>query len=184
MAGFAVPRKTTVLVGEETGDGFDHPLSIEKLAPILALYTVRDWKEGCERCIEILDFGGRGHTLTIHSQDEKIIWEFALEKPTHRILVNTPASHGAVGLSTWLKPSLTLGCGAFGGNITSDNISAEHLMLVKRLAFGRPGFVAEEARRRKTREGTATALPKRPAPPSFHGSAGAFRVWPEPPQKR
>jgi acetaldehyde dehydrogenase (acetylating) len=183
MAGFAVPKKTTVLVGEETGVGFDHPLSVEKLAPVLALYTVKDWKEGCQRCIDILDFGGRGHTLTIHSKDEKIIWEFALEKPTHRILVNTPASHGAVGLSTWLRPSLTLGCGAFGGNITSDNISAEHLMLVKRLAFGRPGFIDEEAKRRKSREVAATPLATRPAPPSFHGSAGAFRAWPTPPRK-
>lgn len=185
MAGFAVPRDTTVLVAEQQGVGWDHPVSIEKLAPILAMYTVNGWKEGCERCIEILDFGGRGHTLTIHSKDEKIIWEFAFEKPTHRILVNTPASHGAVGLSTWLKPSMTLGCGAFGGNITSDNISAEHLMLVKRLAFGKPGFVEEESRRRRSRgnEAGAIPLPKRPAPPSFHGSAGAFKAWPTPPRK-
>lgn len=185
MAGFAVPRDCPVLLAEESGIGWDHPLSIEKLAPILALYVVRDWREGCERCIEILDFGGRGHTLVIHSRDEEIVWKFALEKPTHRILVNTPASHGAVGISTGLKPSLTLGCGAFGGNITSDNITAEHLLLRKRLAFGRPGFVEEEARRRKER-GTALppSLPQRPAPPSFHGSGGLRRDWPAPPRRK
>jgi hypothetical protein len=145
---------------------------------------VRDWKEGCDRCIEILDFGGAGHTLTIHSRNEEIIWQFAFEKPTHRILVNTPASHGAVGLSTWLKPSMTLGCGAFGGNITSDNITAEHLLLVKRLAWGKPGFVEEEAKRRKQREVAMPALPRRAAPPSFHGSAGAFKSWPQPPRRK
>jgi acetaldehyde dehydrogenase (acetylating) len=184
MAGFAVPRDTTVLLAEEDGVGWDHPLSIEKLAPILAFYTVRDWKQGCDRCIEILDFGGAGHTLTIHSRNEEIIWQFAFEKPTHRILVNTPASHGAVGLSTWLKPSMTLGCGAFGGNITSDNITAEHLLLVKRLAWGKPGFVEEEAKRRKQREVAMPALPRRAAPPSFHGSAGAFKSWPQPPRRK
>jgi acetaldehyde dehydrogenase (acetylating) len=183
MAGFAVPRATTVLLAEEDGVGWDHPLSIEKLAPILAFYTVKDWRDGCERCIEILEFGGAGHTLTIHSRDDEIIWKFALEKPTHRILVNTPASHGAVGLSTWLAPSMTLGCGAFGGNITSDNITAEHLMLVKRLAWGKPGFVEEESKRRQEREVAGSALPKRPAPPSFHGSAAAFKAWPMPPRK-
>lgn len=185
LAGFTVPKECPVLLAEESGVGWDHPLSIEKLAPILAFYTVKDWKAGCARCLEILDFGGRGHTLTLHSNDEKIIWEFALEKPTHRILVNTPASHGAVGLSTGLKPSLTLGCGAFGGNITSDNITAEHLMLRKRLAFGRPGFIEEEARRRKERDlDLPAALPRRPAPPSFHGSTTGGRDWPSPPRKR
>jgi len=174
-----------VLVSEETGVGWDHPLSIEKLSPILAMYTVKDWKEGCERCIEVLDFGGRGHTLTIHSRNEEIVWEFALEKPTHRILVNTPASHGAIGESTWLDPSLTLGCGSFGGNITSDNITAKHLLLTKRLAFGKPGFVEKEARFRKSREVASAPLSKRPAPPSFHGSSAAFsmRQWPEPPRR-
>jgi acetaldehyde dehydrogenase (acetylating) len=151
---------------------------------VLSYYVVKDWREGCERCIEILDFGGAGHTLTIHSRNEEIIWQFAFEKPTHRILVNTPASHGAVGLSTWLLPSMTLGCGAFGGNITSDNISAQHLMLVKRLAWGKPGFVEEEAKRRKERDLAAAPAAARAAPPSFHGSAAAFRPWPMPPARR
>ncbi len=184
MAGFAVPRATTVLLADEDGVGWDHPLSVEKLAPILAFYVVKDWKEGCERCIEVLDFGGRGHTLTIHSRNEEIVWQFAFEKPTHRILVNTPASHGAVGLSTWLAPSMTLGCGAFGGNITSDNITAEHLLLKKRLAFGKPGFIEEEAQRRKERGTLPAALPRRAAPPSFHGSAAATKAWPMPPRKQ
>jgi acetaldehyde dehydrogenase (acetylating) len=203
LAGFRVAKECPVLLADETGVGWEFPLSMEKLSPILAFYVVKDWREGCARCIEILDFGGRGHTVTLHSRDEKVIWAFAFEKPTHRILVNTPASHGAIGYSTGLKPSLTLGCGAFGGNITSDNISAEHLMLRKRLAFGKPGFIEEEARRRKERGTMLPAgLPRRPAPSSYSGTAIAagiggtgraadgvggaprlFGPWPTPPRR-
>lgn len=183
MAGFKVPPSTTVLLAEEHGVGWDHPLSIEKLCPILAFYTVRDWKEGCQRCIEILDLGGRGHTLVIHSENQEAIWEFALQKPTHRILVNCPGAQGAVGFATHLRPSMTLGCGAFGGNITSDNISAEHLLVVKRLAWGKPGFVTEEAERRK-RQGGAGTLRRTSPPTGFSGSSPAFRPWPSPPRKK
>jgi len=114
----------------------DHPISMEKLSPLLGFFTVRDWREGCERCIEILKFGGLGHTLSLHCGDEKIVREFGLRKPAFRICVNTPAALGAVGYTTNLFPAMTLGCGAQGNNITSDNISPLHLINLKRVAYG------------------------------------------------
>jgi acetaldehyde dehydrogenase (acetylating) len=134
-AGFTVPPGTRVLVAELEGVGRDYPLSIEKLSPILAFYVVKDWRQACERCKEILRYGGMGHTLSIHSQNRDVIMEFALQKPAFRIIVNSPATHGAVGFSTGLDPAMTLGCGAYGGNITSDNITPLHLINIKRLAF-------------------------------------------------
>lgn len=136
MAGIPAPPGTRALVGEAEGVGPDHPLSMEKLSPVLALYTVADWREGCRRCIEILNFGGLGHTLGLHANEDVVIRQFALEKPASRICVNTPAALGAVGYTTNLFPSMTLGCGAFGGNITSDNISPMHLINLKRVAYG------------------------------------------------
>ncbi len=136
MAGIDVPSDTRALVGEADGVGPEHPLSMEKLSPVLAFYTVRDWREGCRLCIDILTFGGLGHSLGLHSNDDEVIRQFALRKPASRICVNTPAALGAVGHTTNLFPSMTLGCGASGGNITSDNISPLHLINLKRVAFG------------------------------------------------
>ncbi len=134
-AGFSVPEGTRVLVVELDGVGRDYPLSIEKLSPILAFYVVGDWQEGCERAKQILRYGGMGHTLSIHSGNDDVIREFALQKPASRIVANSPATHGAVGFSTGLAPAMTLGCGSYGGNITSDNITPLHLINVKRLAY-------------------------------------------------
>jgi acetaldehyde dehydrogenase (acetylating) len=134
-AGISVPPGTRVLIAELKGVGRDYPLSIEKLAPVLSFYTVADWKEGCERCKEILRYGGMGHTMSIHSRNDQIILEFGLKKPAYRIVVNTPTTHGSIGLTTGLDPSMTLGCGGWGGNITSDNISPRHLINIKRLAY-------------------------------------------------
>jgi acetaldehyde dehydrogenase (acetylating) len=114
MAGIEVPASTRALVGMARGVGRQHPLSMEKLCPVLAFYSVKDWIEGCQKCIEILNFGGLGHTLGLHSTDDGIIRQFALQKPAYRICVNTPAALGAVGYTTNLFPSMTLGCGAFG----------------------------------------------------------------------
>lgn len=136
MAGFNVPDDVRVLVAEETGVGRTFPFSMEKLSPVLALYTAGDWHSACAKCIEILNYGGIGHTLVIHSKNEEIIKEFALKKPVSRILVNTPSTHGAVGISTGLAPSLTLGCGSWGKNSTGDNITPLHLITIKRLAYG------------------------------------------------
>src|SRR5882672_4943789 len=133
--GITVPPETTVLIAPLEGVGRDYPLSIEKLCPVLSFYVVRDWREGCERCKQILRYGGMGHTMSIHSQDEQVILEFGLKKPAFRIVVNTPATHGSIGLTTGLDPAMTLGCGGYGGNITSDNISPRHLLNIKRLAY-------------------------------------------------
>lgn len=142
-AGITVPPGTRVLLAALTGVGRDYPLSIEKLCPVLSYYVVRDWVEGCERCMQILRYGGMGHTMSIHSRDESVILEFGLRKPAFRICVNTPTAHGSIGLTTGLDPAMTLGCGGYGGNITSDNISPRHLLNVKRLAYevrpARPG---------------------------------------------
>ena len=133
--GITVPADTRVLIAPLEGVGRDYPLSIEKLCPVLSFYIVRDWREGCERCRQILRYGGMGHTMSIHSQNEAIILEFGLKKPAFRIVVNTPTTHGSIGLTTGLDPAMTLGCGGYGGNITSDNISPRHLLNIKRLAY-------------------------------------------------
>ena len=133
--GISVPAGTRVLIAPLEGVGRDYPLSIEKLCPVLSYYVVKDWQEGCERCKQILRYGGMGHTMSIHSQNEQVILEFGLKKPAFRIVVNSPTTHGSIGLTTGLDPAMTLGCGGYGGNITSDNISPRHLLNIKRLAY-------------------------------------------------
>jgi acetaldehyde dehydrogenase (acetylating) len=165
--GIQVPATTRVLVAPLAGVGRDFPLSIEKLAPILSWYVVKDWREGCDRCIQILRYGGMGHTMAIHSNNQDVILQFGLKKPAFRICVNTPTTHGSIGLTTGLDPAMTLGCGGWGGNITSDNITPRHLLNVKRLAYEvRPAVVqpSAEAQPARSRE-AARALPQ-PAPRS------------------
>src|SRR4051812_49125745 len=135
QAGISVPPGTRVLLAELAGVGRDYPLSIEKLCPVLSFYVVKDWREGCERCKQILRYGGMGHTMSIHSRNDDVILQFGLKKPAYRICVNTPTTHGSIGLTTGLDPAMTLGCGGYGGNITSDNISPRHLLNIKRLAY-------------------------------------------------
>jgi acetaldehyde dehydrogenase (acetylating) len=136
QVGIPVPDGVRVLVAPLQGVGRDHPLSIEKLCPVLSWYVVKDWMEGCERCIQILRYGGMGHTMSVHSQNDDVILQFGLKKPAFRICVNTPTTHGSIGLTTGLDPAMTLGCGGWGGNITSDNISPRHLLNLKRVAYG------------------------------------------------
>jgi acetaldehyde dehydrogenase (acetylating) len=137
-AGLRVPAETRVLIAPLGGVGRDFPLSIEKLSPVLAFYVVKDWHEGCERVLQLLRYGGTGHTMAIHSKDDKVIREFALKKPVFRIIANTQSSMGATGYTTGLAPSMSLGCGAHAGNITSDNITPLHLINIKRLAYELP----------------------------------------------
>lgn len=134
-AGIDVPKDTKVLIAMCTSVGREEPLSREKLSPVLSFFVDDGWLAGCHRCIELLQFGGIGHTMVIHSEDQDIIMKFALEKPAFRILVNTQAALGAVGYTTGLEPSLTLGPGTMGGSIVSDNVSARHLINIKRLAY-------------------------------------------------
>src|SRR5258705_469407 len=135
QVGINVPDGTRALIAPLNGVGRDYPLSIEKLCPVLSFYVVTDWRDGCERCIQILRYGGMGHTMSIHSKNEDVILQFGLKKPALRICVNTPTTHGSIGLTTGLDPAMTLGCGGWGGNITSDNISPRHLLNIKRLAY-------------------------------------------------
>lgn len=136
MAGIQVPQGTRVILADLEGVGRAYPLSAEKLSPILGFYTVNNWEEACQVSIDLLNFGGIGHSMSIHSRNEDVILEFALKKPVFRILVNTPSSFGGIGLTTGLTPSLTLGCGTWGGNITSENVGAQHMINIKRLAYG------------------------------------------------
>ena len=175
-ASLTVPRDTRVLIAELKGVGRDYPLSIEKLSPVLSFYTVADWKEGCERCKEILRYGGMGHTMSIHSRNDQVILEFGLKKPAYRIVVNTPTTHGSIGLTTGLDPAMTLGCGGWGGNITSDNISPRHLINIKRLAYEvTPAVVRKPIPSTTSVVSPAVeafvkaALPRPPAPPPVPG---------------
>jgi acetaldehyde dehydrogenase (acetylating) len=135
LAGFQVPENARILVARLNRVGHEEPLSREKLTTVLGWYEVDGWEAGCERSIELILFGGRGHSLIIHANDEKVIMAFGLEKPVFRILVNTLGSLGAIGFTTGVMPSLTLGAGGIGGSITGDNITVYHLFNIKRLAY-------------------------------------------------
>ncbi|CAN5390264.1 acetaldehyde dehydrogenase (acetylating) [soil metagenome] len=179
QAGITVPADTRVLIAELAGVGRDYPLSIEKLCPVLSFYVVADWREGCERCMQILRYGGMGHTMSIHSRSDDIVLQFGLKKPAYRIIVNSPATLGAVGLTTGLDPSMTLGCGGWGGNITSDNISPKHLLNIKRLAYETTPYVSRREAAPSTPPHLAAPrstlqqpdLPKAPALPKSTGIA-------------
>lgn len=164
IAGFKVPPETRVLIAELSGVGRDHPLSAEKLSPILAFYTVKNWQEGIEQCNRLLEFGGLGHTIAIHSQNDSVIREFGLRIKAYRVMVNTPASLGSVGATTRLFPAMTLGCGAPGGNITSDNIGPQHLMNIKRVAFETRPVEHRPARARPAAAAAAKPVPPPPPP--------------------
>jgi acetaldehyde dehydrogenase (acetylating) len=156
--GLVVPEGTRALIAPLKGVGRDFPLSIEKLCPVLSFYVVKDWHEGCERCMQILRYGGMGHTMSIHSQNDAIILEFGLKKPAFRICVNTPTTHGSIGLTTGLAPAMTLGCGGWGGNSTSDNITPLHLLNIKRLAYElRPAVASAAPRAASTPQGAPAA---------------------------
>ncbi len=135
MAGFSVPADSSILVVELEGVGREHPMSAEKLSPVLAVYFVRDFQESLDACETILNFGGRGHTCVIHSKNDERIREFGLRMPAFRVLVNTSAPQGSTGITTNVLPAMTLGCGAIAGNITSDNVGPMHLVNIKRIAY-------------------------------------------------
>lgn len=135
LANIDVPAGTRVLVTPLTKVGREEPLSREKLTTVLGWYEEEGWEAGCDRCISLIQFGGRGHSLVIHATDQDVIMAFGLEKPVFRIVVNTMSTLGAIGLTTGVFPSMTLGAGGVGGSITGDNVTAYHLFNVKRLAY-------------------------------------------------
>jgi len=157
-AGISVPPNTRCLIAEVGGVGRDFPLSIEKLSPILAYYVANGLEEGSRLCDEILHYGGMGHTASIHTQSREAALRYGLLMPAARVVVNSPSTHGAIGFSTALAPSMTLGCGSWGGNVTSDNISPLHLMDIKRVAFEiRPVTVSESVQSVATSPQSAAA---------------------------
>lgn len=135
MAGVTVPESTKILVAELKGVGPGYPLSREKLSPVLACYKVNGLDEGLNRAEEMLEFGGLGHSAVIHTTDEKVIKQFGLRMKAGRIIVNAPSSQGAIGdIYNAYMPSLTLGCGTYGGNSVSTNVGAIHLINIKKVA--------------------------------------------------
>lgn len=135
LAGFEVSADARILVADLDAVGPAVPLSGEKLTTVLGFYVADGWKEGCNRSLELLRYGGDGHSLVIHAQDEDVIMAFGLEKPAYRILVNTWGTLGAVGATTGLAPSMTLAPGGVGGSIVSDNITVRHVLNTKRMAW-------------------------------------------------
>lgn len=135
MAGFAVPDGTKMLIARQDGVGPEFPLSREKLSPILAYYVANNSREGIELCEQMVEYGGMGHSAVIHSADEKLVDEFARRVMAGRIIVNAPSTHGAIGdIYNTNMPSLTLGCGSYGRNATTANVSAVNLLNIKRVA--------------------------------------------------
>ena len=135
LAGFTVPPDTRILMARTEAAGPQSPYSMEKLCPVLALFTEPDQDAVLRRAVEILSYEGSGHTFSIHCQDAAVIRRFALEIPVSRFLVNTPAVQGGIGQSTGLFPALTLGCGAVGGSSSSNNISPMDLINIRRVAW-------------------------------------------------
>ncbi len=136
LAGLEIPASACVLVADEDGVGRGHPYSNEKLGPILAFYTGTDYKDVCDICCTILHYEGKGHTFSMHCNDEKIVDYFAVRIPASRFMVNTPSALGGIGGSTGLMPSLTLGCGAIGGSATSENVGPMNLLDKRYIAYG------------------------------------------------
>ena len=130
-----IPIETKVLVLKENGVGVSYPFSKEKLSPVLAYYIVNGRDEGIELAEKLIEFGGLGHSAVIHSEDEETILKFSEVVKAGRIIVNSPSTHGAIGdIYNTNMPSLTLGCGTFGGNSTTANVSSVNLINVKKVA--------------------------------------------------
>ena len=135
QSGFKIPVNTKVLVVREDGVGTNYPYSKEKLSPVLAYYIVNSKDEAINLAEKLVEFGGLGHSAVIHSNDKNTILEFSKTVKVGRIIVNSPSTHGAIGdIYNTNLPSLTLGCGTFGGNSTTENVSSVNLINIKRVA--------------------------------------------------
>lgn len=135
LAGISIPSNVRCLLADCGGVGRDFPWSIEKLSPTLAFFVVDGIQQGANKCEEILQYGGMGHTCGMHTSSRDAAIRYGEQMPASRVIINSPTTHGAIGFSTDLTPSMTLGCGSWGGNVTSDNVSPIHLMDIKRVAF-------------------------------------------------
>ena len=134
-AGIEVPQDTKVLVLHENGVGIEYPFSKEKLSPVLAYYIVENEDEGINLAEKLIEFGGLGHSAVVHAEDNNVIEKFSETVKVGRIIVNSPSTHGAIGdIYNTNMPSLTLGCGTFGGNSTTSNVSSANLINIKKVA--------------------------------------------------
>lgn len=167
--GFSVPESARILMADLEGVGPKHPLSREKLTTVLGFMVEDGWRAGCDRAIELLRFGGDGHSLVIHSRDEESILAFGIQKPAFRILVNTWGTLGAIGGTTGLMPSMTLAPGGIGGAAVSDNITVHHVLNVKRIAY----HLVDAPAAAKVR---VAELNGRPQPTGPAGAEDAFTV--------
>lgn len=188
LAGVSIPAGTRCLMADCGGVGRDFPWSIEKLSPTLAFFVVDGIEQGAARCDEILHFGGMGHTAGMHTRSRDAAVRYGEQMPASRVVINSPTTHGAIGFSTDLPPSMTLGCGSWGGNVTSDNVSPVHLLDIKRVAFETKPVNVKRPAVSATAE--VPAVPKRPAVKreeiaaivdSFLSKKLAERPAPEPP---
>lgn len=135
LAGISVPKGTKILVAELEGAGSEYPLSREKLSPVLAMMKSNNAEHAFELCEAMLNLGGLGHTAVIHTEDEELQVAFGLRMKACRILVNTPSAEGGIGnIYNEMIPSLTLGCGSYGKNSVSKNVSAINLINIKTVA--------------------------------------------------
>lgn len=145
MSGVKVPANTKVLVGEVTEIYIEEEFAHEKLSPVLALYSAKNFEEAMDKAYSLVELGGLGHTSVLYTDERKQdrINAFAKKLPTGRILINSPASHGAIGdlFNFRLEPSLTLGCGSWGGNSVSENVGVEHLLNYKTVAERRENML-------------------------------------------
>lgn len=162
-AGFCVPEQTSLLIAERKYVCDEDPYARELLSPVLAYYVEDDWLHACEKCIELLLHERNAHTLVIHSGDEAVIRQFALKKPVARLLVNTPAAFGGMGVTTNLFPAMTLGSGVAGYGFTSDNVSPMNLVYIRKVGYG--------VRRLENLDGEA-----RPVPNFAPGTAGGGSI--------
>jgi acetaldehyde dehydrogenase (acetylating) len=176
MAGLSVPQGTRCLMVDVAGVGREHPLSMEKLSPILAFYVEDGVERAAARCFEILSYGGMGHTAGVHTRSREIAVAYGREMPASRVVVNTPTTHGAIGFSTALPPSMTLGCGSWGGNVTSDNISPLHLMDIKRVAFETRAVPSKRPARAGETSQVASTQMNAPAPQQPAAAAQGGRI--------
>jgi len=145
LAGFTVPEKTKILLAEQTSYADDNPYAHEKLSPILTMYKSPDFETATDIALALVSLGGLGHTSVLYTDDrfQDRIDMYAQKMPTGRILINSPSSHGGIGdlYNFRLEPSLTLGCGSWGGNSVSENIGVKHLLNYKTIAERRENML-------------------------------------------
>lgn len=145
LAGIIVPEDSRVLIGEVEKIGLDEPFSFEKLSPVLAMYRCKNFEDGVQKAEKLVEFGGRGHTAVLYTapNNRENIKYYENQLKTARVLINTPSSQGAIGdlYNFRLDPSLTLGCGTWGGNSISENVEPEHLLNIKTVAERRENML-------------------------------------------